>query len=149
MAFDLDDEELKYNREHPLGVYYRERKTIVLCGSKRVKTDLLNVQKRLIDRGYNVLIPEEFEKEMSKSKAIKRHFQKIEDKDTDCILVVNTMPFDLDIDNYIGPNTFAEIMFAYYKNKPIYLLQDYYDYYIDELMACNVKCLNGNLNNLY
>ena len=149
MAFDLDDEELEYNRKHPLGIFYRENKpkTIVLCGSRYVKKDILDIKHKLTIMGYNVLIPDEIVQDIDKSDAIKLHFDKI--CYTDIILVVNTVSQDLGIDNYICPNTFAEIMFAFYKDKPIYLLEDYYDYYIDELMACNVKCLKGNLNNLY
>lgn len=149
MAFDLDDEELEYNRKHPLGIFYRQNKpkTIVLCGSMYVKKDILDIQHKLTIMGYNVLIPDEIVQDIDKSDAIKLHFDKI--CYTDIILVVNTVSQDLGIDNYICSNTFAEIMFAFYKDKPIYLLEDYYDYYIDELMACNVKCLKGNLNNLY
>ena len=149
MAFDLDDEELEYNRKHPLGIFYRQnkQKTIVLCGSRYVKKDILDIEHELTIMGYNVLIPDEIVQDIDKSDAIKLHFDKI--CYTDIILVVNTVSQDLGIDNYICPNTFAEIMFAFYKDKPIYLLEDYYDYYIDELMACNVKCLKGNLNNLY
>lgn len=149
MAFDLDDEELEYNRKHPLGIFYRQNKpkTIVLCGSRYVKKHILDIEHKLTIMGYNVLIPDEIVQDIDKSDAIKLHFDKI--CYTDIILVVNTVSQDLGIDNYICPNTFAEIMFAFYKDKPIYLLEDYYDYYIDELMACNVKCLKGNLNNLY
>lgn len=149
MAFDLDDEELEYNRKHPLGIFYRQNKpkTIVLCGSRYVKKDILDIEHKLTIMGYNVLIPDEIVQDIDKSDAIKLHFDKI--CYTDIILVVNTVSQDLGIDNYICSNTFAEIMFAFYKDKPIYLLEDYYDYYIDELMACNVKCLKGNLNNLY
>ena len=112
-----------------------------------VKKDILDIEHKLTIMGYNVLIPDEILQDIDKSDAIKLHFDKI--CYTDIILVVNTVSQDLGIDNYICPNTFAEIMFAFYKDKPIYLLEDYYDYYIDELMACNVKCLKGNLNNLY
>ena len=49
------------------------------------------------------------------------------------------------IQNYIGPNSFAEIAFGFYFNKKVYLLNDIYEPYKDELIAWGVIPLNGNL----
>lgn len=50
------------------------------------------------------------------------------------------------IDNYIGPNSFAEIAFGFYFNKRVYLLNDIYEPYKDELEGWKVIPLKGNLD---
>ena len=50
------------------------------------------------------------------------------------------------VKNYIGANTFAEIAIAFYFEKKLYLLNDIYGPYSDELLAWNVIPLKGNLN---
>lgn len=52
------------------------------------------------------------------------------------------------IDNYIGPNTFAEIAFATYYKKEVYLLNDIYEPYKDELIAWHVIPLKGDFRKL-
>ena len=54
------------------------------------------------------------------------------------------------IDNYIGANTFLEMGFAYYIEKPIYALNPLPDYkYInDELLNFDVKVINGDLSKI-
>ena len=47
-----------------------------------------------------------------------------------------------------GDNSFAEIAFAFYFNKPIYLWHDIYELFRDELEAWGAVSLKGNLNNL-
>ena len=77
---------------------------------------------------------------------IKEHFKKIEK--SDAVLVCNFTKND--VDNYIGANTFLEMGFAYYINKPIYALNPLPDYkYInDELLNFDVKVINGNLSEI-
>ena len=118
-------------------------KNIVLCGSMKVKEDLLKTKNILEEKGYNVLLPEECMKGLPKEIASRAHFQRIEDNNNEIILVVNTTKNG--IENYIGPNTFAEIAFAFYFKKKIYLLNDYYEPYLDELIGWNVIPLKGNL----
>ena len=117
---------------------------IVLCGSMKVKNKILEVKKILENKGYNVLLPEECMKDLSKNEASRSHFARIIDSNNDIILVVNETKNN--IKNYIGPNSFAEIAFAFYYNKKIYLLNDYYEPYIDELVGWNVIPLKGNLD---
>lgn len=78
--------------------------------------------------------------------AIREHFEKI--KESDAILVCNFTKND--IENYIGANTFLEMGFAYYHDKPIFTLNPLPDYkYInDEILSFGVKNLNGDLNNV-
>mgnify|MGYP000838379824 FL=1 len=121
-------------------------KNIVLCGSTKVKEDILKIKEKLEDKGYHVLLPEECLKDIPKKIASRTHFSRIENKNNQIVLIVNTTKNG--IENYIGPNSFAEIAFAFYFNKNIFLLNDYYEPYLDELTAWNVTPLKGNLNNI-
>lgn len=121
-------------------------KNIVLCGSTKVKEDILKIKEKLEDKGYHVLLPEECLKDIPKKIASRTHFSRIENKNNEIVLIVNTTKNG--IENYIGPNSFAEIAFAFYFNKNIFLLNDYYEPYLDELTAWNVTPLKGNLNNI-
>ena len=104
---------------------------IALCGSMKVKAQIIALGEELEKRGYEVLLPEECIKSLPKA---------------DAILVVNATAHDTE--NYIGPNSFAEIAFAFYFNKPIYLWHDIYELFRDELEAWGAVSLKGNLNNL-
>lgn len=148
MAFDLDDQELEYTRKFLKNNPFKKQKQIVLCGSRRFKSTILKIQEHLSRLGYRVLIPEELKSNINKKNATRIHFDKIADPKTDIVLVINENIEDTDIENYIGPNTFAEIAFAFYKNKDIYLLNDLYNYCEEELEAWNVKCCKGDLNKL-
>lgn len=119
-------------------------KNIVLCGSMKVKDEIIRVGKELEKNGYNVLLPVECMQGLEKSVASRAHFNRICDNDTNAILVVNSTKNG--IENYIGPNSFAEIAFAFYFGKEIYLLNDIYEPYKDELEGWNVKTLKGNLS---
>lgn len=121
-------------------------KNIVLCGSMKVKEDILKIKEKLEDKDYHVLLPEECLKDIPKKIASRTHFSRIENKNNEIVLIVNTTKNG--IENYIGPNSFAEIAFAFYFNKNIFLLNDYYEPYLDELTAWNVIPLKGNLNNI-
>lgn len=121
-------------------------KNIVLCGSMKVKNEILKVADTLKEKGYNVLLPIECMEGKPKEIASRAHFNRIIDSQNEIVLIVNATKNG--IDNYIGPNSFAEIAFAFYYNKEIYLLNDYYEPYQDELTGWHVKTLNGNLNNL-
>ena len=52
------------------------------------------------------------------------------------------------IKNYIGPNSLCEIAFSFYYKRKIYLLNDIYEPFKDELEGCGVIPLNGDLNKL-
>lgn len=121
-------------------------KKIVLCGSMRFKNDIIRISEILEDMGFDVLLPVECMQGLPKNIASKAHFKRIVDNDTNAILVMNKDKDD--IKNYIGPNTFAEIAFAFFHNKKIFLLQDIYEPYKDELIGWNSVCLNNNLDNI-
>lgn len=121
-------------------------KNIVLCGSMKVKDKILEIESLLKDKGYNVLLPKECIEGLPKEVASRAHFKRIIDKENDTILIVNATKNN--IRNYIGPNSFAEVAFAFFYNKNIYVLNDYYEPYVDELRSWGVKELHGNLDNL-
>lgn len=118
---------------------------IILCGSMKVKEKILEIKEVLEKENYHVLLPEECLKGMEKSISSRAHFKRIVEEDAK-VLVVNEKKNN--IDNYIGPNTFAEIAFAFYYRRKIYLLNDIYDAYKDELTGWNIIPLKGNLKGM-
>ena len=121
-------------------------KNIVLCGSMKVKDKIVDLSKELEEMGYNVLLPVECMQGLDKVIASRAHFDRIADPKNDTILIVNATKNG--IDNYIGPNSFAEIAFGFYFNKKVFLLNDIYEPYKDEIIGWNVTPLKGNLNKL-
>ena len=119
---------------------------VVLCGSMKIKDKIFEVKDKLEKMGYNVLLPEESLKNLPKEIASRKHFEKIIDRDNSIILIVNATKNG--IQNYIGPNSFAEIAFAFFYNKKIYLLNDYYEPYLDELLGWKVIPLHGDLTKI-
>lgn len=122
----------------------KDMKNIILCGSMKVKDKILEIAKTLEKDGYNVLIPRECFEDLDKATASRIHFDKICDSNNEIVLVVNATKNG--IDNYIGPNSFAEIAFGFYFNKRVYLLNDIYEPYKDELEGWKVIPLKGNLD---
>lgn len=119
---------------------------IVLCSSKKFATETFEIAKKLKELGFNPIIPQEFLKEMEKNAASRLHFSKIIDDRTDCLLIINENKNG--VDNYIGANVFAEIAFGFYYNKPIYLLNDIYPPYEEELIGWNTIPLKGDLTKI-
>ncbi len=123
-----------------------EIKNIVLCGSMKVKDKIVDVASELEKMGYNVLLPVECMQGLDKLIASRAHFNRIVDPENDTILIVNSTKNG--IENYIGPNSFAEIAFAFYFNKRIILLNDIYKPYEDELIGWKVRVLKGDLTEI-
>lgn len=121
-------------------------KNVVLCGSMKFKNEIVKISERLKGLGFNVLLPEECMRGEDKLIASRAHFNRIVDPNNGLILVVNATKNG--IPNYIGPNTFAEIAFGFYYNKKVFLLNDIYQPYDDELLGWKVICLKGNLNDI-
>lgn len=123
-----------------------EVKNIVLCGSMKVKNKIVEIEKILKEKGYNTLLPKECMEGLPKEIASRAHFDRIVDSENDTILIVNATKNR--IENYIGPNSFAEIAFAFFYHKNIFVLNNFYEPYLDELEGWGVKELHGNLDNL-
>jgi len=129
-------------------------KTIVLSGSMVFIDKMRELSEVLSDMGFVPIIPNEDnwselnEDEINeyKAKMSRQYFDKIADKDTHSILVVNESKNN--VDNYIGANTFAEIALAFYFGKKIYVLNDIYKPYADELLAWGSQVLNGDIHKI-
>ena len=121
-------------------------KKIVLCGSKKFIPKFFELEKKLKDMGYEVVVPKEFIVDMPKKEASLLHFDEINKDDVDALLIVNETKNGQE--NYIGTNGFAELAFGFYKQRKIYLLNDIYLPYEEELVAWEVIPLKGDLNKL-
>ena len=133
---EISDEEVKID----------PNKNVVLCGSMKFKNEIVKISERLKGLGYNVLLPEECMRGEDKLIASRAHFNRIVDPNNGIILVVNATKNG--IPNYIGPNTFAEIAFAFFHNKKIFLLNDIYEPYKDELEGWKSIVLKGDLESI-
>lgn len=120
-------------------------KTIVLCGSMTFKDKIISIGKEL-ESNYKVLYPQECFKGLPKELASRAHLDRITNLNTDIVLIINEDKNGKT--NYIGPNSFAEIAFGFYHNKKVYLLNDIYEPYKDELLGWGVIPLQGDLNKL-
>lgn len=123
--------------------YNKFMKNIVLCGSMKVKDKIVSVADQLNELGFNTLLPVECMEGKPKHIASRAHFKRIVDSENEAILIVNETKNN--IENYIGPNSFAEAAFGFYFNKKIYLLNDIYEPYRDELEGWGSIPLHGNL----
>lgn len=121
-------------------------KTIVLCGSMKFKDKMIEISENLKKLGFKIELPEECMKGEPKELASRAHFNRIQDEKSDAILIVNCDKTN--VKNYIGPNSFAEIAFAFYFHKKIFLLQDIYEPYKDELLGWNAIPLNNDLESI-
>ncbi len=120
---------------------------IVICGSMKVKDTIVEVSSQLSKHQYHVELPVECMQGLPKMIASRAHFNRIIDEKNSSVLIVNAPKQG--IDNYIGPNTFAEIAFAFHFHKTIYLLYDIYEPYREELEGWGVIPLKGNLSSLW
>lgn len=124
----------------------KKKINIVLCGSMKVKDKIIEISNELEKMGYNVLLPVECMQGLEKVIASRAHFDRISNPDNQAILIVNVTKNG--IENYIGPNSFVEIAFGFYFNKKVFLLNDIYEPYKDEIIGWNIKCLNGDLSKI-
>ncbi len=121
-------------------------KKIVLCGSKKFIPKFFDLEKALKTMGYNVVVPREFIVDMEKKEASLLHFSEIEKEDVDALLIVNENKNNQE--NYIGANGFAELAFGFYKGRKIFLINDIYEPFAEELVAWEVIPLKGDLSKL-
>ncbi|MDO8510993.1 MAG: hypothetical protein Q7S55_02405 [Nanoarchaeota archaeon] len=133
---------------------------ITICGSLQFATEMKKIQKELENKGHQILMPQSViegqSKEYSRSLKekdlaqftefiggrIKLHTSKI--GRSDAILVLN---YDKDGKrNYIGPNTFLEMGFAFVTGKKIFTINPISnDDKHDELISMDPCCINNNL----
>jgi hypothetical protein len=138
---------------------------IVICGSISFPGKMREIRKRLLEMGHDVVIPHSIDSEdirshedaerlkqtiryrgSLKGELTIRHFNEI--KNGDAILVVNEDKRG--IPNYIGGATFAEMMFAFYVGKRIFLLNpipthERLSFFRDEIEGIRPTVINRNL----
>ena len=119
---------------------------IVLCGSMKVKDKIIECSKELEKIGYHVELPIECMQGLDKIIASRAHLDRVIDSKNEIILIVNETKNG--INNYIGPNSFAEIAFGFYFKKRVYLLNDIYEPYQDELIGWGIIPLKGDLSKI-
>jgi len=139
---------------------------IAICGSLSFAEEIKKIKDQLTQKGHEVLLPHSIKKftieEIRSFKNdtegrkkyfriapdyIKKHLNKV--LNSDAILVMNLEKKG--IKNYIGGNTFAEIMFAFFHDKKIFLLNpipknEKLSCIVDELKVVKPIILNGNLD---
>ena len=129
---------------------------ICICCSLSFTDEVFAITKELEKLGHEVLLPngiinrliekEDFDpiKAKTETNAVKNHIEKI--RKADAVLVCNYTKNG--VKNYIGANTFLEISFAYYFDKPIYSLNSLpdFDYINDEIQSFNIININNDLS---
>lgn len=135
---------------------FQSEMRIVICGSMGAFKTMQEIQSSLIENNIRAIIPqpedhlkpnltpEEFSE--FKRKVSHAYLRKIRDPRTFGVLAVN--PDKYEIQNYIGPNTFAEIAVAFTQHKRIFILNGIPSVYEDEIIAWRGMCLNGDLGRL-
>lgn len=126
-------------------------KNIVVSGSMQFLDDMRKCAIPIMQKGYSAILPEEDDWDSIKPEEInaykrmvsKKHFDAIANVNTYAILVVNNTKKGQK--NYIGANTFAEIAVAFYFGKKIFLLNDIYEPFIDELTAWEAYPLKNDM----
>lgn len=139
---------------------------VALCGSLSFVEEINKIKYQLKAKGHGVILPPALEKlslknadDVAKLKNDKKRYYRIKphymkdyfDKilNSDAILVVNLEKNG--IKNYIGGNTFAEIMFAFYYNKKVFFLNpiprnEKFSFIIEEIEGVKPIVINGNLD---
>ena len=129
-------------------------KRIVICGSIQFIETMKLLSRSLEKSGFVAITPNEDgggnippEKTNEyKRRASLRYFNEVAHPDTYAVLVTNETKKN--IVNYIGANTFAEIAIAFFHGKKIFLLNEIYEPFADELAAWGAIPLHGEINDL-
>lgn len=131
------------------------QKKVVICGSMKDYDLMAKIGELLRSAGFRVVAPAPDEPSAEatedtiiqrKRDASKRHMDHIRHHDTSAVLVVNVdRP---GVEDYVGPNAFAEIGVAFSDGLPVFLLKGIPAAYADELVAWGVRCLNGEIQPL-
>jgi hypothetical protein len=132
---------------------------IVICGSMSASKQMVEMERSLKVRGYEVILPKHTDKYASEELQAENSHESIKNKiehdlireyyltirDADAVIIAN---YDKgSIKNYIGGNSFLEAGFAHVLNKKLYFLNDIPDMiYSDELHTFQPIILNGNLS---
>lgn len=139
----------------PAGSPRNTPNVIVICGSMSHFESMLRLKQELTARNIEAVAPED-ERHLAhtsisdatysqlKRRMSEDYFRVIRRRNVYGILVVNHSKHGKD--NYIGPNTFAEIAIAVNAKKKVFLLEDLYSELRDELHSWGAIPLRGNLD---
>jgi len=121
--------------------------SLIICGSMKFYDVMKSVQQKLTEIGIHTIIPKDeanlpkniTEEEFNefKRKVSQSYLGKIRHTRTLAILVLNEQKNG--IENYIGANTLVEIATAFTWGRKIFIYNDFYQPYADELSAW--KCI--------
>jgi nucleoside 2-deoxyribosyltransferase len=127
--------------------------SLIICGSMKFYDVMKSVKQELAEIGIAAVIPEnetdlpqnitEEEFNKFKRKVSQSYLKKIRIAGTFAILVINERKND--IDNYIGANTLVEIAMAFTWGRKIFIYNDVYHPYADELVAWKCVPIKKNL----
>ncbi len=134
---------------------------IVVCGSMTASREMVEVKKKLMELGCEVVLPDFTEEYAGMATEAEMHAESVSNKVEhdlirgyyekiklcDAILVVNIERKG--VAGYIGGNSFLEMGFAFVLDKPIYLLYDMPEMgYRDEIEAMRPVVLNNDFSKI-
>ena len=150
--FEMPIKEISKNQSD-IEFVYGERPKLVVCGSMKYYEKMIKVKNDLVNKGIFTIVPndEELKENISeekfneyKKKVSRDYLKTIRSKGTYAVLVINEDKNGKE--NYIGANTFVEIAMAFSWNRKIYLYNDIYEPYRDELIGWDVISLKRDLS---
>jgi len=132
------------------------KKQIVICGSMSFYQQMSEVCSILQENNIPAILPADDDQMLLKLTSEQfedykrivsfRYLEKIRNFNTWGILVFNLKKHN--INDYIGPNTFAEIAVSFSNRKKVYLMFGMPCVYEDELRAWRACSLNGQIERL-
>jgi nucleoside 2-deoxyribosyltransferase len=127
--------------------------SLIICGSMKFYDVMKHVKQNLAELGIYTVIPKDetylskniTEEEFNefKRKVSQSYLTKIRHKRTRAILVLNEQKNG--IEDYIGANTLVEIAMAFTWGRKIFLYNDLYQPYVDELSAWKCVAIRKDL----
>ena len=128
---------------------------VVLCGSMSAMNLIEDLSSQLQENGFDTIVPspdvtafdtgEDYREYKS---SVARTYMNHIATDDDVIAVVAVNPTRHDVDGYIGPNTFAELVIAFYAKKRMFTYYPIPASYADELSSWGAISLDGDVLNL-
>jgi len=130
---------------------------IVLCGSVSFAKKIIEIKDKLVDLGFEVIVPANIDLYADGKTKVEDKWRKIESdvfkeyaneiRKSDAVLIVNETKNE--IKNYVGGNSLIEMAFGYINGKRMYLLNPIPEMlYSDEIAAMKPVIINGNLRKI-
>jgi hypothetical protein len=130
---------------------------LVICGSMSALGTMHRIARALLGHGLPAVLPDTDDAARwdhaspQKLRSLKRaaglaHLKRVKARRTASVLAVNVDRHG--VEDYIGPNTFAELALGFAHGKRLYVWQDIPAQFADELCAWGVVSLDGRLDRL-